>query len=123
MIDEAYLPSYNVEVSPTTFRADIDKLIAEREFSTAINLLLESPADEIISSYGFSYCAMGSQLVIAGRPERLLGTSSSYKESRDWIFPQTGDNSDGSTVWENYCEVFARKYNKRVDKEFKNGNQ
>ena len=105
LIQEAAPVTYD----PATFKEEIESLIENKEYATAIALLDDCPVDQQIEYEGTEH-----YFAVAGYAIDIPGTNGFYERERDWILPGTSDVIK-SKQWQDNAFRFAKKYNRRVD--------
>ncbi len=92
-----------------TFEADIETLLQDADYATAVALLVQADVCKLIARnprrfFKIDLCA------------EMPGTDIEFDARRDWVIPLGPDHS----VWYFYAISFAEGYNRRVQETWKN---
>jgi hypothetical protein len=101
-------PTTSAAYDPSTFRADITRLISAKQYRQAVALVKAADVERQLAADRAGYMAIGLDMIL------LPGVypQVEYDPSRDWYVPGTQDAiEDGE--WQNAATGFAERYNLR----------
>jgi len=93
------------EFEPETFFCVLTATVEERDFATAVALLVAAPVQELVALNPIQRCG----IVGLQQQLELPGTAELFDEDRDVLLP--GMEFGGSITYELFCVIFAEKYN------------
>ncbi len=92
--------------SPETFRADIEQLIANRDYERAAALLQAADVNGQVNHDAAGYLAVAQYTIfLPGVQDEI-----EFDRERDWVFPGTSDVTE-NMAWQNAATEFAARYN------------
>ena len=110
-----------IEFNPTSFKSDIEEMVSKGHYSEAIATLMLASTEELVAMQPErSYFAIDKcdPVIDPESAISLPGTDRPFVLQRDWILPDSGYDSL-SYQWNAYSNIFARRYNKRIDEKFR----
>ncbi len=96
------VPAY----SPETFRADIERLIGDRDYSAAVRLLAAADVAQQVKHDESGYIAVAEDMILLPGVYPKI----EFDRDRDWQFPGTSDAIEDAE-WQNAATDFAFRYN------------
>lgn len=93
---------------PSTFRADITRLIDARQYRQAVSLVKSADVDRQVAADRNGYMAIGGYSVLLPG----LDAKMQYDGTRDWYVPGTSDVIENAE-WQSVATDFAKRYNAR----------